>query len=332
MKGPDNPLQAGDSVLFIQLRAMGDSILTTPAVRDFKQTFPDVNIDFLAEPIPAQALKNNPHLRRIVIAPVTGSNPLKYFQLVQELRRAGYKVVFDFLSTPGSAVLAFLAGAKIRCGYDLRSRSWAYNRPVKRRVETVYNPITKYDLFNGFDVIHGSYIPELHPDGEDVTWAGERLSTLGIDENDVIIALAPWSKRRWRRLSLSFWNKLVKVLNSNGRFQYLLFASESERLDLEPLLNNTETRIKWAGTDSILGAAALMGKCNLFLGSDNGLLHVAAAMGSLTMTLISSYDGVDPDAWQPPGVDKHPFMVLEKVDEQDESVVCQISETVTNLV
>ena len=58
----DVTLDSQDSILLIQLRAMGDTLLATPLIRDIKLKFPDVKLDVLAEPVPAQVLRNNPHI------------------------------------------------------------------------------------------------------------------------------------------------------------------------------------------------------------------------------------------------------------------------------
>src|SRR5687768_6769753 len=54
-------------ILVIQLRRLGDILLTTPAVRYLKQIFPEAQIDFLCEPVGRPLLENNRDIAELLI-------------------------------------------------------------------------------------------------------------------------------------------------------------------------------------------------------------------------------------------------------------------------
>ncbi len=289
-------LKSGEPVLFIQIRAMGDMILTTPVIREFKKRFPNNPIDVLAQPLPAQVLLNNPNVRNVY-------TDLK----VAPLREQRYGLAIDFLSTPGSALISRLSGARYRIGYQLRWRSMWYTHPIERRVEPLYNPLTKFDLMNPLGVVPSdSALPEIFIRGKDKLWASNRLAECDLNETEQVIGLAPWSKREWRRWSLSSWIDQLKRINNEHKTSFIMFASESERIELKPLLDcrfhDNNKPIIWAGADHILRVAALMKRCQVLIGADNGLKHIAVAANVPTITV---YVGSEPEVWNPPDDPKH---------------------------
>jgi len=57
------------SILIIRLSSLGDVLLTTPAVRSLRNTFPSARIDFMLKEQYAELLQNNPHISSIITFP-----------------------------------------------------------------------------------------------------------------------------------------------------------------------------------------------------------------------------------------------------------------------
>jgi len=324
-------LYPGDSVLFIQLRAMGDTILTTPVIRDFKRAYPDVKLDFLVEPMPAQALCNNPHLHKLQILPTQYSDYSKYPSIIYNLRRAKYKIVIDFLSIPKSACLTFATDAKVRVGYKLRGRTWAYTHPIERSPEIIYSPLVKYNLVSLLNVSSSSHLPEIFPADEDYKWAQDRWFELDFDLNDTVFGIAPWSKREWRRWSMKAWLNVMDSIDPDGRNKWVLFAAESERPLLKTLEDTDRHVMHWAGAHNILRAAALMQRCKLLISAENGLMHVATAAGVPTLAIFLT-TGNSPESWTPPQDPKHKFMIVDYDDDKLLLYADEAAELVTDLL
>ena len=60
------PEEAPDRILVIQLRRLGDVLVTTPSVEALRLAYPRAEIDFLVEPPGDQLLEGNPHLSRVL--------------------------------------------------------------------------------------------------------------------------------------------------------------------------------------------------------------------------------------------------------------------------
>lgn len=307
---------------------MGDMLLTTPMIRDLKSAYPKVSIDVVAEELPAQVIRDNPHIRKIFTVPPRGSGIREYFPVVRLLRSRQYRLSIDIISTPGSALLSRLIGARFRVGYRLRGRTWAYTHPVDRCTENIYNPLTKYHLLSGSGVKPSTCYPELFLNEKDEEWAVNTVSDCKLEKPDTLIAFAPWSKRAWRRWDFELWLEVMKRVSQNRRILWLLFASRGEREQLCAIENAEGIFVHWVGADNIHQAAALIRKCCLMLGADNGLKHISVAVGTPTITI---FNGSDPIAWNPPGDPRHIALDFHNSDDSS-GAVKTVVETVTTSI
>jgi ADP-heptose:LPS heptosyltransferase len=304
-------IEAGDRVLFIAIRAMGDTLLATPLIRDFKAEYPETSIEVIVQSLPAQILEGNKNISNLLISPTSGSWIGAYRKLYYQLWKSNYKLSIDLISTPGSAVLSFIANARTRIGYNIRGRTWAYTDPVKRQSITKYSAITKYDLAVPIELHCTSPIPEIFPEAQYKTWAIERLSELKIDSTKTLIGLCPWSKREWRRWDINNWTMLLTNLKQTVDTQVILFASASERIHLSGLESISDISVCWGGATHIHQVAALMSQCQFIFTADNGLKHIGVAVNTPTFTIYTDYDGVAPSAWNPPDNNIHEYIIAD---------------------
>ena len=79
-------------ILLIQLRQIGDVILSTPAAEVLKNNFPAAKLDFLTQPPSDQALLRNPAIDEILV--YDALHPLKW---LLKIRRRRYDLVIDLM-------------------------------------------------------------------------------------------------------------------------------------------------------------------------------------------------------------------------------------------
>jgi len=300
---------------------MGDTLLATPVIRAFKRTYPSVYVDALAERIPAQILRNNPDISEVIVAPSRGANLRDYHPLIHLLREKRYALAIDALSTPGSALLCWLTGARRRIGYDLPYRPIFYTDPVPPPTGVVYSAIAKRILldplaidFSGEQVREA--LPAVYP-GEAELELARALPGGELDPDRVVLGLAPFCKREWKQWDLKYWVEALKLLDVIARPQWLLFAGQGEREQLAEL-EHSGLDVRWIGADDLLHAAAVMRRGAALIGGDNGLLHVAVGASVPTLTIFAGRD--DPARWVPPGRPDHLFIDLRGVREDPDQV------------
>src|SRR5262245_27329057 len=100
------------SILVIQLRRLGDVILTTPALEALKKRYPKAKLDFLVEAPGAEAVAGHPAIDETLVYDAEG--PLEALVWALKIRARGYDWVIDFLANPRTALLTALSGAEVK--------------------------------------------------------------------------------------------------------------------------------------------------------------------------------------------------------------------------
>ena len=297
-------------VLVIQLRELGDSLLTTPAIRQLKQSYPHATIDVVCEPRTEQIFRHHPHVgERFLLR--RGAKASEFLQLAWRLSRRRYDLIVDAQSLPKTAALSRLIGAPRRVGFR---RRWLCNRSCYTHPFGHYVPA------------YGNFVRPAPGDGWLAEYAAlsklrllqdERIDLadlaldfhIGDDERDqakrfrhrcfrgpvaAIYGVSRWPHRRW---PAEKFGQLGDRLIASG-YQIFLACGPGEEAATRQLASHIrgdvvvhDTRMSFATFKGILDG------CGLYVGVDGGPKHVAAACGIPTVTLFGI---THPEIWTSP--------------------------------
>ncbi|MDO8836057.1 MAG: glycosyltransferase family 9 protein, partial [Vicinamibacterales bacterium] len=176
-------------VLILQVRRLGDVLMTTPMLRALKASIPGVTTHICVEQDSLPAVRTNPNLDHAVLSPGGAS-----LRLVPELRRQQYDVVIDTLGSPASARLAYLSGAPVRIGPDRPWRRGFYTRPAPEHDRT-YSALAKLTLLAPLGIHSSDARIEVFPTREDAREAATLWEGFGLDARARVVALSPVSRR-----------------------------------------------------------------------------------------------------------------------------------------
>jgi len=286
-------------ILVIRHRAGGDVLLATPALRALRSALPEAGIDVVTSRGFAAILQGNPDVDRVIAFDrrSLASQAALYARLI----RGGYDAVLDLISNPRSAWMTAFTRARIRVGYDLPGRRWAYTLALPREPVGPQGPILRYAPEAALDFVRALGIA---PRGLGLTFrvsaAAERtvdrwLTESGIDRGRPLIACLPtgsWPAKTW--LPERFVD-VMEALSSEGTVVWMWGPGEREavedcraRMSAPSLL---APRLGWQE----LGA--LVKRCSLWIGNDSGPKHLAVALGVPTVTVFGP---TNPKTWHPP--------------------------------
>jgi len=111
-------------ILVIKLRHIGDVLLTIPAIRALRDTFPSASITALVNSGTEDGLKGNPLIHEILTLDRSALKQslferIKYeFCFVKQLREQSFDMAVDFTGGDRPALYAFLSRARYRIGYE----------------------------------------------------------------------------------------------------------------------------------------------------------------------------------------------------------------------
>lgn len=293
-------------VLIVKTSALGDIVHALPALDYLHQLSPGIEIDWVVESSFREILEGNPLLSRIhvVYTKKWRKNIFslqtwrEVFRLRDELCSRNYDLAFDLQGNIKSGLITWFSGCKRRYGFDRDAVREAPNLYCT----TNHVPLRKTD----HHVTDRSLRVISVPFGKDYT--GTRLST-DIQTNSEDDAVAEvflatmsdglvflfhngttWKTKLWHDQG---WIDLgIRLLESYPDASILLSWGSDEELQVaERISAGIGQRARVLPRLSIKGFTAVIKKVDLMVGGDTGPIHIAAAVGTPTVSFYRATDG-----------------------------------------
>ena len=294
-------------ILIIQLRRIGDVLLSTPVIRALKTRFPKSHIAFLVERESSDLLTLNPYLNEIIILERERyRNPLYSLKKIWQIRKKEFDLVVDLLGNPRTAYISFLSGAKRRIGHDIPWRRFYYNLLIKDDGRPKYSAVHKLEALKILGIETLDAKPDFLIPEESKLFSRRFLEEAGVDPGKLIVSLSPTSRRHFRRWHLQRFARLADWLISRFQATVLLVWGPGERGAVERVRSLMKQKpVISPETEDLFQLGAILRECDLHIGNDNGTKHIAVAMGKPTLTI---YGPQDPVNWTYPEPARHKFL------------------------
>ena len=299
-------------ILVIQLRRIGDVLLCTPAIRALRTRFPKSYIAFLVERESADILTLNPYLDEVVVLDRQRyRNPLYSLKKIWQVRKRGFDLVIDFLGNPRTAYVSFLSGAGRRIGHDVPGRRFYYNLLIKDDGRPKYSAVHKLEALKILEIEESDAKPDFRISDEAKLFSQGFFREAEVDPGKLIVSLSPTSRRHFRRWHLQRFARLADWLISRFQATVVLVWGPGERRVAERIGELMKQKpVISPETKDLFQLGAILQRCDLHMGNDNGTKHIAVAMGKPTVTI---YGPQDPVNWTYPEPSRHKFL-KKKVD------------------
>lgn len=289
-------------ILVQRPRALGDVLLTTPALRALRHAYPQAEIAVVVDDVLEPLLRRNPHVDRVWTyarrAPRRGDG----WRLLQALRRERYDLVIDLHGTPRTAWISWWSGAPNRVGYALRGRGRLYNFRVPRDTDRAGRRSALYAAHTNLEIVArcGVRGPALadtslvyigDPDIERRMRAALGPATNGRPR----IGVAPAGTWQAKTYPLEFFTTAAERLAAHA--DVVVLWGPGERDLAEAIRQRMQREARLAPETDLDELAALLGNLDLLVCNDSGVKHLAVACGTPTLTLFGP---TRPGSWTPP--------------------------------
>jgi len=281
-------------ILIIRLDRIGDVILSTPAIRAVRETFPKAEIHLLVKDYTKDLLVNNPNINRLLI-------------FKKDSVSKNYDIAIALHPGITQNYLTFRSGAEHRVGYIGWGGGFFLTHPLKDdRLTRV-----RHEVESALEVV-GAVRCKTEDKRLDIsiTEEGEKFAEDFFKENNLssnepAVAIHPGARQeyiKWKKEGFAdVADRLIKYKNAKV---ILIGSSEEEQLVKDTAVLMVEKPIFAVGL-RLTQLVSLVKKCSLFIGNSTGPMHIAAA---LDIPVVAIFGAVHPlDSYQEwgPWSEKH---------------------------
>ena len=277
------------SILVIRGGAIGDFLLTLPALRLLREGFPDCRIEIVGYRHICSVAEGRFYadaVRSIEYAPMAGFfNPRSDLDPELSAYFAGFGQVISYLFDPDG----FFAGNLKRCGVKNLICGDPRISDSGHAVRQLARPLESLALFLE------DPSAEIFPTAEDASEA-ERLLA---GHRPPFVAVHPGSGSPKKNWPLPAWKELLSEL-CGTKATVLVVSGESDAERVAELEATFGKRLVFLDHLPLHLLGAVLQRCVFFVGHDSGISHLAAAAGAKCLLLFGP---TDPAVWAPANPD-----------------------------
>lgn len=291
------------NILLVQLGDIGDVVLTTPTIRAVRETYPEARISILVRKPFGNLLLADPNLLEVVEAEkIRGSifHMLhEYVKFIRQLRRARYDLVIDLRTGDRGAVLSFLTGAPVRVGQKgVKKQFWHALLFTKTICNPKAAPLPTHPgadqslrVVRELGMTTDDSTPRLYIAPYDRLRAGALLAEIGLAPEARMVTVNPFSRWKYKEWDNAKWGEVIDRIWETHRIPTVLIGSPGETAACQEIAAGREGHaINLAGKTTLGELAAVISMSSLHLGVDSAAPHIAAALGTPTVTIHGPTD------------------------------------------
>jgi ADP-heptose:LPS heptosyltransferase len=285
-----------EKILITPLIGIGDTLMTTPALRLIKTRFPDWHITYLTiSQANWEILKGNPFINDLRYYPLKAAGFLNgpFYIIKNFFGKYSTSLTFYPSNRASYNLFALLSGAPRRIGhsylhYNTLQLNCLKNKTIpedssKHCVEQNINLLSFFGITCAFAEI---------PPMEIFLTREEKNKGLEFRKNissDKVIGIHAGTstfknqdKRRWPK------EYFVELINRFPNFHFILFGTKEESAVNKYISSEISRNVQITIVDArpLRESIAIIENCDGFVSNDSGLMHIAAAMKIPTIALL----------------------------------------------
>ena len=283
-------------ILIVRLGAIGDVIHALPALSALRRTHPKSYISWIVESgAAANLLTDNPDLDELIVidnrkwrgSPASAATWGEIRSLINKLRASNYDVSLDFQGLLKSAVIPFFARIPRRVGFALH----ALREPAAAGLLTERIPVSDDEhviiknLRLAGAVGAGADFPYEFPiaaNDHDREYIAEHLSVIG-RKPAILNPGGGWPTKLWQPESFA---EIAKRLWKHFGIPSVITYGPGEEPLVERIIHQCQEEPVTALKTSLKELFVFCSEASIFVGSDTGPMHLAAAAGTPIVSIF----------------------------------------------
>lgn len=334
------------SILIVRLDAIGDTVFTTPFIRELKRNFPGSHISVVIRKQNEKLLENCPYIDELFLyesglldgelAEQCQNYPELSIKIREFTDRNFQNKKFDVVFFPrellcgrntiDELLIAYYSHARYRIGRILA------NEPDKQQIREmlkdsftlISNPTEPmHEAAYALDMLRkcGCTVEDERMELWTSPQSEERIRRIfeeyGVEAHQFLIVLGIVASVDTRTWKAENYDNIVRYYGKKygKKIRFIIMGGRDAESAAGKIGNTYGNLINLAGRTDLNETAACMKRCSLYVGSNTGLLHFASAYGVPSVTIYSELsdgkptDGDSPfrmGAWKVPHIDLVP--------------------------
>lgn len=276
-------------VLVLQLKRIGDAILTAPALAGLRSALPDAHISLA---LAGAAASLGPAFSMV-------NETLTVPQAWKTALFRKFDAVIDFTGTDRSAAIALTSRSRIRAGYAKDVKNWLRRKAYNIVSDASVRDLHTIDLHHA--LVHATLKalrkPEISPPQD----AGHFHAPAEISLPDLpasFVVIHPGTAREEKYWPAANWAEVIRFIQEKYHLPIILTGATDpmETAHLAEIQSLVKVSANLAGQLSLLQLTAVLHRAELVLGVDSAAMHLAAAAQRPQVALFGP---TNPYHWRP---------------------------------
>lgn len=264
---------------------------TLPLAMAIKDRWPKSHLVWIVDCAADSLLRNHPAIDEVIrIRKGFLSRPRELWQLRKQLRAMQFDFSIDPQGLLKSAMLGWLAGAKDRIGFaagQAREHAWRlyhdavspYSTHLVDRQLELLEPLGIFDTpvrFGALEATSNSLEVE------------KILQSVNLSANGyaVINPGASWASKRWP--AERYAEVATKLFETAGLRSLIVWGGADERSLAQSIVAASPLASCLAPETSLVNLACILKSSRMYIGSDTGPMHIAAAVGTPCVAMFGT--------------------------------------------
>lgn len=285
------PLKKNARILIVKFNAIGDLVMTTPAIRDLRNAYPDAHLTLMVGSWSAPVIRDNPRLDDVLefdLNVFLRKDWIGLYRLLREVRKRRFDCAVILHALLPVHVFMLLAGIPLRYGMARRGRDMFLTKSVSEEHDPDGYYAVKYQQVAALaGATTGSEVPEMFATVAEETAARDLLITCGVGAGDDFLLVAPGGGRNPRtdaeakRWPVSHAAALIReALAERPRLRIVLVGSESDRAETGHLLREIPGAVDLTGRVTLVQLYCIARAARAVLCNDSAAMHIGVASGT----------------------------------------------------
>jgi heptosyltransferase-3 len=297
-------------VLVVQLGDIGDVVSATPAFRAVRESYPQAVLAVLVRERFGGLLEDDPHIDRIFEVKrkpgPLADRVLEPLNLILQLRRQRFDLVLDLRGDDRGAYMTLSTLAPLRGAMHYEHMPWrdffythlAYPPTPGEKIRgAAYQSL---EVIRPFGIDTTDHTPRLYVSGESLQRVNRLLEDQGAPGGTRgTVTINPFARWKYKEWDNGKWVEVIRWLRKEKGYLPVIVGSREEQEAAAGIVAGAgEGVVDLAGKTTLKELAALLSLSAFHVGIDSAAPHIAAAVGTPTITLYGPTDWRD---WAPEG-------------------------------